>query len=116
MFNALARPSGTRLASFLPALIPEPRVDLLADAASEDGYGEPAGHMSVHFIRLGNSDGPLGILGTYKCSPTSATERVSSTLRMDFAKVGATEGQFRRRAQVHTCLACICVLDCTAHD
>lgn len=63
MFNALARPSGTRLASFLPAYIPEPRVDLLANAASEDGYVEPMGHMSAHSDRWAPLNRTLGYVG-----------------------------------------------------
>lgn len=66
MFNALARPSGTRLASSLPAQIPEPRVDLLANVASEDQHGEPVGPYVLSFHTAGQSDRPLGILGTCK--------------------------------------------------
>lgn len=71
MFNAPARPSGTRLASFLPAPIPEPRVDLLADAASDDGYGEPMGHVSAESIRLGNPNTTLGHVGHVQAKPNA---------------------------------------------
>lgn len=108
--HLLARPSGTRLASFLPAHIPEPRVDLFADAASDDGYGEPMGNVSAHFIRLGRSIRALGHVGHVRAKPNTGDGEGQFSL---FNGLRETRGQSRTVSPPGSDTHPLCLQSCT---